>query len=70
MVSVTFPIPQRRTTETIGNVSYKLQIKGNTVVSIDPPGKNGPLYQRESYLAERAPTRTVARFVSDQPVAW
>ncbi|HEV2383335.1 MAG TPA: hypothetical protein VG206_26520 [Terriglobia bacterium] len=70
VVSVTFPIPQRRTTETIGNVSYTLHIKGNTVVSIDPPGKNGPLYQREYYLAERAPARTVARFVPDETLVW
>jgi hypothetical protein len=70
VITVTFPIPQRQTTETIGNVSYKLRLKGNTVVSIDPPGQNGPLYEREYYLQDRAPERRVQRFVAGGPLSW
>lgn len=70
MLTVTFPISQRRTRETIGNVPYTLDIKGNTVVSIDPPGANGPLYQRRRYLAAEAPVRKVERFVSADFVNW
>jgi hypothetical protein len=70
MISVTFPIPQRRTKETIGAASYTLDIKGNTVVNIDPAGANGPLYQRSYYLAQQAPTRKVERFVAEEPVTW
>jgi hypothetical protein len=70
VIAVTFPISERRTTETIGNVSYRLHLKGNTVVSIDPPGQNGPLYGREYYLAERAPSRKVERFIANEPVKW
>lgn len=70
VLTVTFPIFIRRTTETIGNVRYTLEIKGNTVVSIDPPGKNGPLYQRSYYLASAAPIRKVERFVPEGPIRW
>jgi hypothetical protein len=70
MLTVTFPISTRRTTETIGNVFYTLEIKGNTVISIDPQGKNGPLYERAYFRAHEAPMRKVERFVPDEPVQW
>ena len=70
MLAVSFPIPQRRTKETIGAVPYTLDIKGNTVVNIDPPGKNGPLYQRSYYLAQQAPSRKVERFVPEEAIVW
>ncbi len=70
VIAVTFPIPQGRTKETIGNVPYTLDIKGNTVVNIDPAGENGPLYQRSYYLAQQAPSRKVERFVPAEPIAW
>lgn len=66
----TFPISTRRTTEIIGDVPYTLNIKGNTVVSIDPPGKNGPLYERNHYLAAQAPMHKVERFIPDKPIKW
>lgn len=72
LFEVTFPIPHRRMKETIGDVPYTLEIKGNTVVSLDPPGDkiNGQLYQRASYLAERAPMRKVERFVPEETIDW
>jgi hypothetical protein len=68
--TVTFPISTRRTTEVIGNVSYTLETKGNTVITIDPPGKNGPLYERAYFRADEAPMRKVERFVPDQEIVW
>jgi hypothetical protein len=70
MLTVTFPIATRRVTETIGNVFYTLEIKGNSVVSIDPPGKNGPLYERAYFRAHDAPMVKVQRFVADEPINW
>jgi hypothetical protein len=69
-VRVTFPISERTVKETIGAVAYTLIIKGNTVVSIDPPGKYGALYQRAAYRGDRAPMRKVQRFVPDQTLVW
>ena len=69
-LTVTFPMPMRKTKATIGAVDYTLELKGNTVVSIDPPGQNGPLYQRSYFKADQAPTRTLVRFVPENPIEW
>jgi hypothetical protein len=68
-VSIKFPITERTVKETIGTVDYTLILKGNTVVFIEPPGKNCPLYQREHYREKLRGTkqsrwRKVKRFVS------
>jgi len=67
---VTFPISERTVKESIGDVSYTLTIKGNTVTTIDPPGKVGPLYQRAYYRANKAPMRKVSRFVPNETIVW
>jgi hypothetical protein len=70
-VVVTFPISERTVKEKIGPETYTLIIRGNTVVSIDPAGKNGPLYQgREKYRTSEASWIQVRRFVSDETIEW
>jgi hypothetical protein len=69
-LKVTFPISERTVRETIGDVPYTLTLKGNTVTTIDPAGKVGPLYQRAYYRASKAPMRKVSRFVPDETFAW
>ena len=64
-IKVTFPISTRTVTETIAGKDYKLVIRGNTVCSIDPPGKYCPLYQREDYLKNNMHWRPVTRFRSE-----
>jgi hypothetical protein len=49
VVTVNFPISERTVKTSIGGVAYSLIIKGNDVVSIDPPGQWHPFYQREHY---------------------
>jgi hypothetical protein len=49
VVTMNFPISERTEITSIGGVSYTLIIKGNDVVSIDPPGRWHPFYQREHY---------------------
>ncbi|NOH02217.1 MAG: hypothetical protein HND47_09800 [Chloroflexi bacterium] len=49
VVTMNFPISERTVKTSIGDVSYTLIIKGNDVVSIDPPGQWHPFYQREHY---------------------
>jgi len=68
-ITVKFPISERTVQETIGGVSYKLEIRGNTVLSIDPPGKNGPLYER-TYYRQPVRWRKVDRFVPEREIAW
>ena len=68
-ITVKFPISERTVQETIGGVSYKLEIRGNTVLSIDPPGRNGPLYER-TYYRQPVKWRKVDRFVPEREIAW
>jgi hypothetical protein len=70
-IVVTFPIHELTVQENIGPVKYTLVLKGNTVVSIDPKGKNVPLYQgRERYRSDQAPLKEVTRFVSNENIVW
>jgi hypothetical protein len=64
-VSATFPISVRDVEETIGGIPYTLIIKGNDVVSIDPPGTFHPFYQRAHYRSNQARWKTMERFVID-----
>lgn len=49
LATLTFPIFERIVDTVIGNVPYRLIIKGNDVVSIEPPGKWYPFYQRARF---------------------
>ena len=49
VVTMNFPISERTVTTSLGNVSYTLIIKGNDVISIDPPGQWHAFYHREHY---------------------
>jgi hypothetical protein len=70
-VVLTFPIAKRTVKERIGPENYTLVLKGSTVVSIDPLGKNGPLYaDRERYSSDEVQWRKLNRFVSDESVSW
>lgn len=69
-IELTFPITTRTVRETLGAVRYTLEIKGNTVVSMDPPGKLGALYERAQYKKQEAPWRSVLRFVPNEQIQW
>jgi hypothetical protein len=45
-VQLAFPITERTVDETVAGVPYTLVIRGNNVISISPPGKNYPFYDR------------------------
>ncbi len=66
IVSLTFPISERTEVVWVEKRRYKIVRKGNEVVSIDPPGIDGRLYQREHYRADRSRMRKVTRFVSSE----
>jgi hypothetical protein len=70
-IAMRFPISVRTVQERIGTKTYTLVMKGNTVVSIDPPGEKMPLYQdRASLLKGELPWKKVQRFVADTDVNW
>ena len=65
-----FSQSERTVKERIGLVTYTLTLRGNTVVSIDPPGQNGALYERAAYRGGKVPWRKVQRFVPEQLIRW
>lgn len=70
-VTLQFPIKERTVRERIGPETYTLVIKGNTVISIDPPGEHGPLYaDRSPCSSDDLKWRKVARFVADETITW
>ena len=69
IAAMTFPIAERADTLHIDRV-YNLVLKGNDVVSIDPPGQYCPLYQRSHYRVNNTRWRRVRRFVSSEQIYW
>ncbi len=66
----TFHITERTVTEYIGGGDYSLILRGNTVVSISPPGTFNPYYQREYYQNGIIRYHVVDRYISDTLVGW
>jgi len=66
VVTIEFPLAEKSLFRVIGDVPYRLALKGNTVVDIDPQGTIYPLYQRDHYRANRAPMKKITRFVSKE----
>ncbi|MFH1071609.1 MAG: beta-L-arabinofuranosidase domain-containing protein [Candidatus Glassbacteria bacterium] len=57
-VTLIYPQKQELRKETLDGIEYKVEWKGATVLSIDPPGRNVPIFQRESFRESSAPMKT------------
>ena len=71
LATLTFPIAERTVQETIWGQGYKMVIRGNDVVHMEPPGEYYPFYQQRGHYREGQP-RWIKRqrFVSPEPVRW
>lgn len=69
-VDLCFPITERSLKTRLGGRPYELIIRGNEVVSIDPPGKYYPYYQRNHYREDQVRWKRRNRFVSDRLIQW
>jgi DUF1680 family protein len=69
-VKVTFPIDIRKVKVRMGRVDYLVTFKGNTVIDIDPRGKNCPLYQRDYYNNNKTLWIEKERFATDESISW
>ena len=70
LVQVMFPISERVKQVDIEKQRYTLVIKGNEVVSIDPPGRFCPFYQRDHYRENTVRWKEVTRFISEENILW
>jgi len=69
-VVMTFPISERTEDIMVEHKPYRVIIKGNTVVRIDPPGKVGPLYQRENYRENQVRWHSIQMFTPEKELVW
>jgi len=58
VATVLYPLAHEFRREVVDGVEYKVEWKGETLVSIDPPGKIAPLFQRAHFLKDKAPHKT------------
>ena len=65
-----FPISERTEKRTIEGFDYAFVVRGNDVVSVDPPGKYLPLYQRGHYRGSETLWREVTRFVAEDELDY
>jgi len=70
VATLTFPIFERSDMVFVEKERYTLVRKGNDVVAIDPPGRYGPLYQRNHYRVNSTRWRRIERFVPKLQVRW
>ena len=56
-VVVTYPVRRERITESFMDFAFEVTWRGNTVVAIEPPGDNEPLYRRSEMDTEDVPLR-------------
>ena len=70
VVTLTFPIKEKTYVVHIEKQRFTLIQKGNEVVSIFPPGRLHPLYQREHYRNSTPRWKRITRFVSDEQIDW
>ena len=65
-VEITFPLAISKTREIAQRSGFQVVWKGNTVVSIDPPGAVYPLYARQGFLSGPAPRTTRSAYVPEK----
>ncbi len=70
LAAVSFPIPTRSGEINVTGSYYKVVRKGNEVVTIDPPGKFCPFYQRAHYRTSSTRWKKATRFVADKSIHW
>ena len=70
VATLTFPIGERTDVVHIEKQPYTLLRKGNEVVSIDPPGRHYPLFDRGHYRDNSPRWRKIERFIPEEPVDW
>jgi hypothetical protein len=69
-VTVDFPIKEQSSVRLIGEFPYRLTLRGNTVVDIEPKGRINPIYLREKYRKDRPAMKRATRFVSHEAFVW
>ena len=51
-------------------IDHTCRFKGNTLVEMNPPIHEATFGRRKHYLADKAPTKKVTRYVTDKVLRW
>jgi len=70
VAALRFPVSERTEVINVEKRSYRVLLRGNTCVAIDPPGVNVPLFHRDHYRSDAVRWRKTKRFVADTIVEW
>jgi hypothetical protein len=65
-----FPISEMNALIYVEKRTYRIHLRGNTCIAIDPPGRNLPLFEREYLRSDLTRWRSIQRFVADQQIIW
>jgi hypothetical protein len=68
-IQLEFPEQEETDKYTIAGKQYTLRFRGSTVLDVTPRDTDSndyPLYQQDELRGDRAPMRTVRRFVADR----
>ena len=65
-----FPITETAETIDVEKRTYRVLLRGNTCVAIDPPGVDCPLFERDFYRSTTTRWHKVTRFVADKVLDW
>jgi len=70
VVILCFPITETAETIDVEKRTYRVLLRGNTCVAIDPPGVDCPLFERDFYRSTTTRWHKVTRFVADKVLDW
>lgn len=70
IISLKFPISERKVELDVEKQTYHVTFKGNEVVDVYPRGRFCPLYQRNHYRGENTRWKLASRFVSNKEIYW
>ena len=70
LLTLSFPISEHLYVVHIGKQCFTLARKDSEAVSIAPPGRSCPLYQRQRYRPDRPLQWQITHFVSNERIEW
>ena len=69
-IALCFPIEEKTDQITVEKRAYRIVMRGNTCVAIDPPGQNVPLFRRDHYRTDETRWRKITRFLANKVIEW
>jgi len=69
-VSVQYPLRKMKLTEKFCGWKFTTEWRGDTVISIDPPGKRAPFFKRKHLKTDKCPMGEIERYYPENELDW